>query len=379
MKKIFSVFLVFLVMLFSATPVFAKTLEYNDIEKEVLANNLQVKSNKATLQNLKLNRPAVNSGLDMDKAMESTIEGIDRIVENPAVLPETVVVAQSTKMSLTMLYELLGSMNSGQGTGYSQQLNLTKLKLEHADKQIVSATKGIFASYNQLVLNLESLNANKESMALSLNAVKVRESLGLATKLEVSEQEKNYNSFVNSISELESQVKMLKGELNKMLGRSFDDELTVGKLPAPDIDYIAKIDLEKDFITAKQNSYDIKCLNLEYKHLSKDDYTVANNNRMIKRNEIKSAEESLFTSLTQKYNDILKQKASFEAEGKKYSDEAKKYSDVEKKYTLGRASGMEVKLQKNALKAQEMALKTAENNLFSAIESYRELLNGISV
>ena len=100
---------------------------------------------------------------------------------------------------------------------------------------------------------------------------------------------------------------------------------------------------------------------------------------MMKRNEIKAEEEALMTSLTQKYNDILKQKANLEAENKKLSDEKRRYSDIEKKYTLGRASGMEVKLQKNTLKVSETAVKVAEAALFSEIESYKALVGGISV
>ncbi len=379
MKKIISVFLAIMFVLALPVSAFAKTLEYSGIEAEVLANNLQVKNNKASLQNLKLNRPSVSSGTDIDNAMESAIKGMDKIIENPLIAPETAVIAQSNKMSLSMLYELLGSMSSGQGTGYNQQLNLTKIQLEHADKQIVNAAKGIFVSYHQLLLNLDSVNANKESMALSLNAVRVRESLGLATKLEVSEQEKNYNSLVNSIVDLENQISLVKGELNKMLGKSFQDELVVGKLPTPDMEYINSINPENDFVTAKNNSYDLKYLNKEYDYLKSGDYTVAINNRMMKRNEIKAEEEALMTSLVQKYNDILKQKANLEAENKKLSDETKKYADIEKKYTLGKASGMEVKLQKNTLKAAEASVKMAEAALFSEIENYKALVSGISV
>jgi len=381
MKKIISVFLALLFVLSLPVTAFAKTLEYDNIEAEVLANNLQIQNNKATVKNLKLNRPAVSSGTEVDNVMESAIEGMDKIMGNPAVSPETAVIAQSTKMSLSMLNEIMTSMTSSQGTiaGYNQQFNLSKIQLEHADKQIVNGAKGMFVSYHQLIKNLESLNANKESMELSLNAVKVRESLGLATKLEVSEQEKNYNTLISNITDIENQIKMIKGELNKMLGRSLNDELTVGKLPKPDMEYISTIDLKKDFVTAKNNSYDLKYLNCEYDYLKKGDYTVAINNRMIKRNEIKAEEEALMTSLTQKYNDILKQKANLEAENKKLADEKKKYADTEKKYTLGVASGMEVKLQKNALKAQENAVKISENTLFSEIESYKAILSGISV
>ncbi len=381
MKKIISLFLVLGFILSMPFPAFAKTLEYKDIEEEVLENNLQIKNNKATIKNLKLNRVVPNTGFETDKAMESAIEGMDNITANPMVSPDVAIIAQSTKMSLSMLNEILNSMTSPQGSvsGYNQQLNLTKIQLEHADKQIVNATKGLFATWHQLISNLEVLNASKENMALSVNAVKVRASLGLATALEVSEQEKSYNSLVVNITDLENQIIIIKGEINKMLGRSFNEELTAGKLPEPDLKYIDSINPEKDFVSAKSKSYDLIYLNKEYDYLKKNDSTVSYNNRMIKRNEITAEEGALMTSLVQKKNDILKQKANLEIENKKLSDEEKKYSDIEKKYALGMASGIEVKFQKNTLKSQKASVEIAKSTLFLEIENYKAILEGISV
>ena len=384
-KKLISVILSIALMISLPITAFAdNTLEFNNIKSQVLTNNLQVKNNKMTLQNMKLNRTSpVDSNISgVESATNTAISNMDAIIGNNMSSPELVSIAQSTKMSLSMLNEMYVSTVMQATTGYfttNHQIALARIQLEHANEQIVNVTQGLFVSYNQLQLNLDSLKANKETLELSVKATELRYTLGLATKLDVYTATKSLTELSNSISDLENQLKVMKGELNKMLGNSFNVELKVGKVPSIDEDYLKNINPELDYKTAKQNSYDLKYLNKELSKIQIGETTAEFNNRNMKKNEIKAKEEALKSSLTQQYNEILKQKNALDVAKKTLSEEKEKFSQIEKKYTLGMASGLALKTQKNTMKAQEANVKIAEILLFWEIESYKTLVNGIAI
>lgn len=384
-KKLISVILSIALMISLPITAFAdNTLEFNNIKSQVLTNNLQVKNNKMTLQNMKLNRTSpVDSNISgVESATNTAISNMDAIIGNNMSSPELVSIAQSTKMSLSMLNEMYVSTVMQATTGYfttNHQIALARIQLEHANEQIVNATQGLFVSYNQLQLNLDSLKANKETLELSVKATELRYTLGLATKLDVYTATKSLTELSNSISDLENQLKVMKGELNKMLGNSFNVELKVGKVPSIDEDYLKNINPELDYKTAKQNSYDLKYLNKELSKIQIGETTAEFNNRNMKKNEIKAKEEALKSSLTQQYNEILKQKNALDVAKKTLSEEKEKFTQIEKKYTLGMASGLALKTQKNTMKAQEANVKIAEILLFWEIESYKTLVNGIAI
>ena len=362
------------------------TLEYKDIEQQVLKNNLQVKNNEATIQNIKFNRvteTTQDTTSDMDNMINNALYSMDSIMNNTEASPDVVAVAGSTKLTLSMISSMYGSMAGAQTTqynSYSQQLNLTKLQLEQANYQLVNATQSMFATYYQLLYNVNQLEASKSSLEESLKAAKVQLSLGMTTKLNVAETEKSITELKNNLADLQNQVAAMKGEINKMLGRSADAELTFGKLPSPDLDYVKKIKLEDDAKTAVKNSYTIQYKEKELEYLKahgSGDRRVDNNDRKMKKNEIDSETESVKTSLKQQYNTIVKQENALNIEKQKLATEQTKLEQTQKKYNLGRASGMELKTQKNAVMTQQAVVDSANATLFWNIETYKAVVSGL--
>ena len=117
---------------------------------------------------------------------------------------------------------------------------------------------------------------------------------------------------------------------------------------------------------------------LEYlKDHGSGDYRVDNNDRKMKKNEIDSETESVKTSLQQQYNTIIKQQNSVNVEQQKLSTEQTKLAQTQRKYDLGRASGLELKSQKNAVAAQRAVVDSANATLFWNIESYKAIVSGL--
>ena len=394
-KKLTSLLAAAALMISAAAPAMAAdtknaplTLEYEDIEQQVLENNLQVKNNEATIENIKFNRvteTTQDTTSEMTDMLQNAMYSMDSIINNSEASPDVVAVAGSTKLTLSALSSMYTSMMGAQTTQYntySQQLKLTELQMEQANAQLVNATQSMFATYYQLLYNVDQLKASKQSLEDSLEAAKVQLSLGMTTSLNVAETEKSITELQNNIDDLNNQLKSMLGEINKMLRRSVDAELTLGKLPYPNTDYVEKIDLEEDAKTAVENSYTIQYKEKELEYLKargSGDRRVDNNDRKMKKNEIDAETESVKTSLQQQYNTIVKQQNTLRVEQQALETEKTKLSQTQTKYDLGVASGLELKSQKNAVAAQQAVVDSANATLFWNIESYKAIVNGLPV
>ena len=66
---------------------------YKDIEQQVLKNNLQVKNNEATIQNIKFNRvteTTQDTTSDMDNMINNALYSMDSIMNNTEASPDAV-------------------------------------------------------------------------------------------------------------------------------------------------------------------------------------------------------------------------------------------------------------------------------------------------
>ncbi|MEG2597121.1 MAG: hypothetical protein RR977_01735 [Oscillospiraceae bacterium] len=362
------------------------TLTYKSVEEWVLKNNLQVKNNAVILANLKENRISADTQdttSDVNGMINMTSNNLDSILANEGASADVKAIAESTKLTLSMLGTIFGSMAGTQNTqsnSFGEQMNLTKLQLEQANKQIITAAQNLFSVYHQLTYNVSQLVSSKADLTTALKTAQVQLSLGMNTKINVADMQKNITELDNNIADLNNQIKGIKAELNKMLGRSATAELTVGSLPAADLAYVKSIKVSEDVKKAVEQSYIIRYKKEELNNLKKhpdSNYQVSKNNRAMKENEISMETEAVKTSLQKQYDTIIKQQNIVAAQQQKLDTEKVKLTQAQKKYDLGVLSGMELKTQKNAVQTQESVLSAAKATLFSNVEGYRSIMNGL--
>ena len=73
----------------------------------------------------------------------------------------------------------------------------------------------------------------------------------------------------------------------------------------------------------------------------------------------------------------MKQQNTLSVEQQKLKAEQTKLTQTQKKYDLGRASGLELKSQKNAVATQQAVVDSATATLFWNIESYKAIVGGL--
>ena len=73
------------------------SLEYKDIEQQVLTNNLQVKNNEATIENMKFNRfteTTQDTTSEINNMIQAAVYSMDSIINNTEASPDVVAVAR---------------------------------------------------------------------------------------------------------------------------------------------------------------------------------------------------------------------------------------------------------------------------------------------
>lgn len=358
----------------------ANTLEYSQIEKLVLANNLQVKNNSLTLENLE-DAAGVSGGgsgsEELTKMLEQTIESMDSIIAGEDSSLDVRQTAMGTKVALTALKALTSQSSAGIPVDDSYaQLDLTDVQLDMANHQLIRSVQNLFTLCHQLEDNLQQLTISRESLEAGLRAAKVQLRLGLGNELTVLETETSLLELNNSIADLKAQETALKQQMNQLLGNRFDQELNLGALPAVDEKYLSAIDPKKDLDTAVKNSYAISVKKRERSMLSSGS-DAAQRQRDAKTNEITMEEQSIGASLQKQYAAIQKQQSVISLAEKKTELSRLKWEQANKKYGIGVLSKMELENAGRDYKTQQAALQAEKNNLFWTVESYRWIVDGL--
>ena len=83
-----------------------------------------------------------------------------------------------------------------------------------------------------------------------LEIAKIRESLGLASKVDVLNAEISLRELQISQKALKTQKEAIKGELNLLFGQAFDEDLLIGAVPVLDERELLNIDYDADLSTS---------------------------------------------------------------------------------------------------------------------------------
>ncbi|NLZ81941.1 MAG: TolC family protein [Clostridiales bacterium] len=267
----------------------------------------------------------------------------------------------------------LSGMGSGGSSLSTQEYATYKWQFKQVEDQIVMGAQGLFPAYYQIEYNLEQLEANRSLLETSQKMAELRSKLGMATALDVAEASESVISLNNTILSLTNQQNKLKQELCKMLGRDYNENITLGELPELDWTYIVGMNLEKNKVTGSKNNYALSIKQNEVNQIGPGSTT----NSQVARNDFENEKQTYYSKLDQQYQTVQEKKAELETETRKLEIEKTKALSIEKKFELGMISKFEYQSQIQNYINQETTVKTAKSTLGDAVNSYRWMLNGL--
>lgn len=342
-------------------------VEYNEIEKIVTKNNLQIKVDGYSIDDMKdaLDASSDSSGdmRDLQNAIYNVSDGLNAYAGSPDLGPLAQAIQFSLELSASSFSVPMGSNNDDA----KDQIRAAELGYEQSHTALVNSAEKMFVLYHQIENNINLMEVNRELMVSQLDLAKHRLELGLIPPATITDLQKSLLDFDNNTASLRNQRDALILQFKNLIGLTIEDEIEFGKLPETDKDYVLKIDFNDDLEKVLKNSLSIKSKKAELKSADKKtrDYQIE-----IKENDVTQKLNSQYQVLLEKYNTL---KLSYI---KLASLNAKLFTE-DVKYQMGKVSLMDFNTFKNEIDNQKATVKTDTSNLFVEIENYKAMLDGM--
>lgn len=247
--------------------------------------------------------------------------------------------------------------------------NQTRHQLSRVKKMTVSGLQQMMIGYYQAMASREILDT---AVALSQAAYEssiTQQSLGMATATDVQAAEKALQSARGQLKTLDDTMTNLRQQMCVMTGWSYDADMQLGDVPAPDFAKIQAMDLERDLERAIGNNYTL----IEQRGISgKGDA-----NRTAKFRLMDDTEAQVKIQLESAYQGILESRTAYEAANVAFQSAQITMNGNDLKYQMGMLGNLEYLQLKMAYLQQKAAARTAALSLTQAIENYGWIVQGL--
>lgn len=247
--------------------------------------------------------------------------------------------------------------------------NQTRHQLSRVKKMTVSGLQQMMIGYYQAMASREILDT---AVALSQAAYEssiTQQSLGMATATDVQAAEKALQSARGQLKTLDDTMTNLRQQMCVMTGWSYDADMQLGDVPAPDFAKVQAMDLERDLERAIGNNYTL----IEQRGISgKGDA-----NRTAKFRIMDDTEAQVKIQLESAYQGILESRTAYEAANVAFQSAQITMNGNDLKYQMGMLGKLEYLQLKMAYLQQKAAARTAALSLTQAIENYGWIVQGL--
>ncbi|HWQ71067.1 MAG TPA: TolC family protein [Desulfitobacteriaceae bacterium] len=252
------------------------------------------------------------------------------------------------------------------------------------DTQVYLAQKN-YLGYAALSPKLEEAKAQLDLLTKQQDIMKLKLNLGLATQANADEFEVNIENAKIGVATLERTMNDLKGSLNLALGQDYDNDLTLAPLPEPDWEKIHNLDYGQDLRDAKDNSYKLKLLNVDYD--SKDneydraDTSSEEDKADLERDNLKvqinDMERKIEFAFDQAYKDLLAKEDAYEVASGNYQLNTTNWNFTKIKYDLGMISSLDYSDAENKYEVVQHQYQSAQQDVLEAYTDYQWAVEGL--
>ncbi len=250
--------------------------------------------------------------------------------------------------------------------------DITKMGYDQTEATLVSSAQSAMIGYHQNILDLELSKMNRDLLSLTYDSVTARRSAGMATDTDVLTARENLQNAEAAILTAQSQLDNSRQRLCLMLGWSYNGSPEIKEIPAADAARMEAMNPQEDLEKALANNYTLK---MNEKRLSNAE---SNSSKESLQLTIDDNRQKIASSLNTAYNTVLQSKTAYDQAVTALETETKNMEAAEQKMAIGTISRLEYETQKNTYEQARIAVKTADMNLFQAMETYDWNVNGLA-
>lgn len=273
----------------------------------------------------------------------------------------------SYKSNAAILNNSISQINRRLSAQYRKSGTISVEKI--VDSYTITA-QTLMNTYNQMALNVDVKEKAVEAAKAAYEAAVNSQASGMATASEVLEASDSLARERNLLEAYRQQETQARFDLLSTLGIEDSGQVTVGKIPEPDLEAIGAIDFESDRETAVNNNKTVQ----NARHANAGTYT----EQALKAGTEAEAEGNARASIQAAWQEIQSSRLSYEAALDSFESASMIYQSLLRRNQEGMLTRAEF-LEGEAAYLQAGADKeTASMNLYQAWETYRWEVKGVS-
>lgn len=265
---------------------------------------------------------------------------------------------------------------------------VTVRQLKSLQNQIIMAGEATYIALAAMELQEDGLERQLAALDRQLTELDLRYELGHISSMTVKQARSGRAALDSGLSTLRMNLNTYKGQLELLIGADITGKISLTSLPAVSREEVDSMDLEQDLETAKENSWDLYDATETYKDARKEynnhggDYgqTYMANDRSYQqaRHTYYSAKytydntvQSFELGLRNLYLKVKDYQQILDASKTALAVEQDNYAAAQLKQSQGSLSQNKLLEAEDKLKEAREKVAGAENDLFSAWNTYR--------
>ncbi len=335
--------------------------------------------------------------IDFDKMYEDLHDGLNQIARIQWQLLQAGQGGSYTYESLEQRYNSARDTFDDLKEGKLQKdYEDTARQLRGSEDQLVAVGESLYV--NLLSLEEQSAALTRQAAALdrTLEELELRYQLGQISAMTLEQTKAGRTQLESGKAQLDAGIAQVRRQLNAMIGEDLTADLTLGPLPAVTAEQLAAMDVEKDYETFKEASYDLYAAKLtlddadeDYKDKARDlgynsdkyEYVAARHQWQAAQYTYNAAVQNAELSFRSLYDSVQSYASALNAAKVSLECERSDLAAAQLKYEQGTISENALRTAEGDLYTAQDAVNAAERDLFTAYNNYRwavdhGLLNG---
>ncbi len=361
----------------AASPEFARTaeewarlrdnvLEYGELEDLITEYNTTVQTNQMDLNEFK--KKYGNTKEDVSQKYRDMADEIYSNLE----YPDTSDPMYGITVFSVLQSELQAESLMKQADDNLEDSEIIYLNYRQAEKTLVTVAQTNMISYEKGQLALEQAEIAAAQARTALASAQTRANIGTATQVDVLNAQEALMTAERSVESAKSEIETVRQKLQVMLGWTYDASPEIQKVPASDMSRIAAMNPQADRERALENNYTLQVNKKKLANAGSGD-SIDSLNKTIADNE-----QKIGSALVTSHQNVLAAKLAYDQAAAELDLENRNLQSLQLQYGQGNASRNQIENQQHTVRSKEIALKTADLNLFQAMETYDWAVNGLA-
>lgn len=342
--------------------------EYNP---SYLNNLASYRDGKSTEDAREVRDKQYENAYDAYDSAENLREQADDLEESGALASSEMASVYSGLMSAAIMMEQTALKTEQSADASYRDSEMDTLDYRNGQNAIIVQTQGLFASYNQVLATIGTIEKNIEVARAGVDATQRQVQLGMATQADFLNAQKNLQSLESTYTQTQASLESLRQQLCLMTGWQYNDQPEIRSLPEADLSRIEAMNPDVDAQTALNENLSLKSNRRAYENMAEGSADKKNMERTIKNQE-----ESIKAGVRNLYNDVLQKRTALQSAQAAFDTETAAMKAAETKYQLGMIGQMEYLQEQAAFAGSQSNVETANMNLQQAIELYEWALKG---